>query len=243
MLRLLTRCGPSFPTRGAAEQPAPLAAGSGEAASGAHAVQCMRALCQLAAVWLQAVQALAAATRQAGQPSTPAHLAAGGEAGGGVGLAAMLLAGSRLHQALGSLTATWLSQLITGLVQGSADPDAGPVARELLWGVLSSGAATLQAATSPGLAGWQGALHRAAVWSAESLVSLSSIALSSSLKPPAALLQALWGPEQVHLALGGVLGIACQQVAVLMWCVLGASAAPHCCCMLKPARACLPPCL
>ena len=197
-LRLLTRCAPSFPTRGAADSAEPLAGAEGTAGavSGAHAVQSMRALFQLSAGWLRSVQAIAAAAQQAGQPSTPAHPAA---AGGSGGLAAMLLAGSRVHKAIGSLTATWLSQLMMALVQGSADPEAAPVAQELVQGVLSSAAALLQALTAPQLEGWQAGLHQGAVWAAESLVSLSSIALSSSLKPPPALLAAVWSSDQVQV--------------------------------------------
>lgn len=198
-LRLLMRCGPLFPTRGAAEQAAPL--GSNDAAgaiSGAHAVQTLRGLCQLSAAWLASVQAMAAATaaQQVAQPSTPAHAAAGG----GAGLHAMLLAGARLHKATGSLTATFLSQLVMALVHGTADPDAAAVAQELVLCVLSSAAGLLQALVSPAMdLGWRPLLHRAAVWGAESLVSLSSIALSSALKPPPALLGALWSSEQTQV--------------------------------------------
>ena len=205
-LRLLTRCGPLFPTRGAAE-PAPLLAGGSEgpaAISGAHAVQSLRGLFQLATLWLRSVQAMAAATaaQQAAQPSTPAHSAAGG----GTGLHAMLLAGGRLHKAAGALTATFLSQLVMGLVQGSADPDAAAVAQELMQGVLSSAAGLLCALASPALdLGWRPLLHRPAVWAAESLVTLTSIALSSALKPPPALLGALWSSEQAQVGWAAVL--------------------------------------
>jgi hypothetical protein len=201
-LRLLTRCAPSFPTRGAADSAEALAGAAG-AVSGAHAVQSMQALFQLSAGWLQSVQAIAAAAQQAGQRSTPVHPAA---AAGSGGLAAMLLAGSRVHKAIGSMTATWLSQLTMALVQGSANPEAAPVAQELVQGVLSSAAALLQALTAPQLAGWQAGLHQGAVWAAESLVSLSSIALSSSLKPPPALLAAVWSSEQVQVRCLGWLG-------------------------------------
>ncbi|KAI3429302.1 hypothetical protein D9Q98_005397 [Chlorella vulgaris] len=199
-LRLLTRCGPSFPVRGAAEAPPTLSAsGGGEPPSGATAVQSLRALCQLAAVWLHSVQALAGAIAlPEGQPSTPNHLAAAGVGGGREGLSAMLLAGSRLYKTVGSLTATWLSQLVLGLVQGTADPDAAAVAQELLQCVLSAAADLLQAATRAQMAGWQAALHRATLWAAESLVALTSIALSSSVKPPVALLEAVWSSPQVQ---------------------------------------------
>ena len=228
-LRLLTRCAPIFPTRGAAENAEPLAAGGGMAGgvSGAHAVQSMRALFQLSAGWLQSVQAIAGAAQQAGQPSTPAHPAAG--AGSRGGLAAMLLAGSRVYKAVGSLTATWLSQLMMALVQGSADPEAAPVAQELVQGVLSSAAALLQALAAPQLAGWQAGLHQGAVWAAESLVSLSSIALSSSLKPPPALLGAVWSSDQVQVRClnclggraGGRAGLFGSWAVLLMcaWCL------------------------
>lgn len=202
-LRLLMRCGPLFPTRGAAEPAAPLTGGqTAGAICGAHAVQTLRGLCQLAAAWLRSVQAMTAATaaQQAAQPSTPAHAAACG----GAGLHAMLLAGGRLHKALGSLTATFLSQLVMALVHGTADPDAAAVAHELVLGVLSSAAGLLQALVSPALdLGWRPLLHRAAVWGAESLVSLSSIALSSALKPPPALLGALWSSEQAQVGGAG----------------------------------------
>lgn len=205
-LRLLTRCGPSFPTRGAADSSAGLAppAGSGDPVTGAHAAQCLRATFQLAGGWLQAVQAIAAASQQQGQqqgqPATPSLAAAAAGGGGeGGGLPAMLLAGSRLYKAAGSLTATWLSQLLAGLVQGSADPDAGAVAQQLVQGLLSTAAALLQAVASPHLAGWQPLLHRAAVWAAESLLSLSSIALSSALKPPAQLLEGVWRSQEVQV--------------------------------------------
>lgn len=201
-LRLLTRCGPSFPVRGAAEAPPTLSAsGGGEPPSGATAVQSLRALCQLAAVWLHSVQALAGAIAlPEGQPSTPNHLAAAGVGGGREGLSAMLLAGSRLYKTVGSLTATWLSQLVLGLVQGTADPDAAAVAQELLQCVLSAAADLLQAATRAQMAGWQAALHRATLWAAESLVALTSIALSSSVKPPVALLEAVWSSPQVQVS-------------------------------------------
>ncbi|PRW61041.1 Tubulin-folding cofactor B [Chlorella sorokiniana] len=200
-LRLLMRCGPLFPTRGAAEPAAPLADNEGMGPiSGAHAVQTLRGLCQLAAAWLRSVQAMAAATaaQQAAQPSTPAHAAGGG----GASLHAMLLAGGRLHKAIGSLTATFLSQLVMALVHGTADPDAAAVAQELVLCVLSSAAGLQQALVSPAMdLGWRPLLHRAAVWGAESLVSLSSIALSSALKPPPALLGALWSSQQAQVLL------------------------------------------
>ncbi|KAL4856757.1 putative sphingolipid transporter spinster 2 [Chlorella vulgaris] len=199
-LRLLTRCGPSFPIRGAAEAPPTLSASDGgEPPSGATAVQSLRALCQLAAVWLHSVQALVGAIAlPEGQPSTPIPLADTGVGGSREGLSAMLLAGSRVYKTVGSLTATWLSQLVLGLVQGTADPDAAAVAQELLQCVLSAAADLLQAATSAQMAGWQPALHRATLWAAESLVALTSIALSSSVKPPVALLEAVWSSPQVQ---------------------------------------------
>lgn len=198
-LQLLIRCGPHFSTRGAADAPVPLSVGGSKGASGAHAVQSMRGLLQLASGWLHSVQAIVAATQQAGPPATPAHSAAVA----GAGLQAMLIAGSRLHKAVGSLTATWLSQLVMGLVQQSADPDAATAAQELVQGVLSSAAALLTAVAASQMDGWRPLLHRAAVWAAESLVSLSSIALSSSLKPPAALLGALWQSDQAQVSVGG----------------------------------------
>lgn len=208
-LQLLTRCGPSFPTRGAADGSAGLAppAGSGEPVSGAHAAQCLHVTFQLAGGWLQAVQAIAGASQQQGQqqgqPATPSLAAAAAGGGGGGGLSTMLLAGSRLYKVAGSLTATWLSQLLAGLVQGSADPDAAAVAQQLVQGLLSTAATLLQAVASPQLAGWQPLLHRAAVWAAESLVSLSSIALSSALKPPPQLLEGIWRSHETQASLKG----------------------------------------
>lgn len=197
-LRLLTRCGPSFPTRGAANASSGLAPPAGEPVSGAHAVQCLRATLQLAGGWLHAVQAIAGASQQQGQqqgqPATPSLTAAAGSGG----LPALLLAGSWLYKAAGSLTATWLSQLLAGLAQGSADPDAAAVAQQAVQGLLSAAAALLQAVASPQLAGWQPLLYRAAVWAAESLVSLSSVALSSALKPPVQLLEGVWRSHEVQ---------------------------------------------
>lgn len=192
-LRLLTRCGPSFPTRGAAEPAPPLL--PGERISGAHAAQALRSLFHLATAWLQAVQTLAAA-QQAAQPATPA----GATAAAGAALRALLLAGARVYKAAGSLTATWLSQLVAALVQGSADPDAAAVAQGLVHGVLAAAADLLRLLASPrGLdPGWRPALHQASVWAAESLVSLSSIALSSGIRPPPALLDAVWRSEQAQ---------------------------------------------
>lgn len=199
-LRLLMRCGPLFPTRGAAEPAGPLAGGPDAGPiSGAHAVQTLHGLCQLADAWLRSLQAMAAATaaQQAAQPSTPAHAAAGG----GAGLHAMLAAAARLHKAIGSLTATFLSQLVLALVHGTADPDAAAVAQQLVLCVLSSAAGLMHALVSPAMdLGWRPLLHRTAVCGADGLMSLSSIALSSALKPPPALLGALWSSEQAQVS-------------------------------------------
>ena len=207
-LRLLMRCGPHLPARGVTEAPEPLASAAATV-SGAHAVETLGTLSHLAAGWLQTVQAVAAASATAaqpgGQPCTPAHAAAAGN--GGSGLEAMLLAGGRVHKAIGSLAATWLSQQVAAQASGSGDPEAVPTVCQLALAVPSSAASLLQAvAGDPRLAGWQAALHPAAVWGGESLVSLSSVALSSSFKPPAALLEAVWQCEAVQV--GGSMGWA-----------------------------------
>jgi hypothetical protein len=227
-LRLLARCGPSLPLRGVAGAPDELAPDAD--VSGAHGAAVLGALCQLADGWAACVGTVAAAAQPAGEPRTPPPLAAEAAAG----LAAWLAAGGRLYKAAGSLTATWLSRLVLGLAHGTVDPDCGTIARRLLHSHLHSCATLLRAAAAaPAEGGWRGALAPAAVWAGEALVAATSVALSSSLKPPATLLQGLLDdPAQASCSCSPA-SASLHPAAVLMYCP-----ACGCCCACCPACCC-----
>ena len=187
VLRLLARAGP-FLHLARVEEPAARAPQPGERLRGAHGMLAFAHLTQLGALWLQALQHFAAAG-----PSTPAA----GQSGQPSSLAAILQVGARIHKCLGALSATWLPQLMMARASEAADPAAHACLASLVDGLLST-ASQLHFALLQ-LPSWQGVLHPVALAAAESLVSLSSITLSSSMKPPESLLQLVAASSQLQV--------------------------------------------
>lgn len=180
LLRLLARAGPHLAAAGAAGGPlGPLV--PSVRPSSAHAAQAFSAVVQLAATWLHAMQCMAAASPA--EPSTPVH----GRAGQLAGLSAFLAIGARIHKCLGALCATWLPQLM--IAQAAANDSAAATdVTQLAEAQLQAAAAML--ASLLRLPHWQGILHRVALAATQGLVALTSIAISSSMRPPVALLRA-----------------------------------------------------
>lgn len=169
-LRLAARCAPHLPTTALTSLPGPLE----EGITGAHALQLVDVLLKFGSDLLAAIDN----ALQSGQHQNQNELVV------------LVRVGSTAFRALSPIMTTWLPQVL--LMQARADPEVENTMTRVVLGVLDLVAGGLVGASKIAtLPQWTALGKEFAMSASQTFLSLTSIALSSGMRPPVTLLHAV----------------------------------------------------